>query len=152
MGITWAIFWWFLTFETPGKHPHITEHERIYIETCIGENTSILSEVCGAVLIIYSESISWTFRKHLNILEKKEKILSLSKIPQTETAEPDHFIKNVRTRIIVFSITSYYFRSLCLSNWGVFRWLGIRHPVCSLHYVIFKFYCDTTWKSAGFKF
>ena len=45
MGITWAIFWWFLAFETPGKHPHITEHERIYIETCIGENTSILSEV-----------------------------------------------------------------------------------------------------------
>lgn len=44
MGITWAIFWWFLAFETPGKHPHITEHERIYIETCIGENTSILSE------------------------------------------------------------------------------------------------------------
>ena len=45
MGITWAVAWWFLAFESPSKHPHITEHERIYIETSIGENTSILSAV-----------------------------------------------------------------------------------------------------------
>lgn len=43
LGIIWCIIWCFLSFETPGKHPYITEHERVYIETCIGENTSVLS-------------------------------------------------------------------------------------------------------------
>ena len=53
MGITWAVAWWFLAFESPSKHPHITEHERIYIETSIGENTSILSAVSIMEVIIY---------------------------------------------------------------------------------------------------
>ena len=53
MGITWAVAWWFLAFESPSKHPHITEHERIYIETSIGENTSILSAVSIIKVFIY---------------------------------------------------------------------------------------------------
>ncbi|KAK3576150.1 hypothetical protein CHS0354_016309 [Potamilus streckersoni] len=44
MGIIWTTVWWFLSFEKPSFHPYITEEEKIYIETSIGENTSILQK------------------------------------------------------------------------------------------------------------
>ncbi|XP_067655531.1 vesicular glutamate transporter 2-like [Haliotis asinina] len=44
LGALWSIVWWFLSFERPGLHPTITEEERIYIETSIGENTSIINK------------------------------------------------------------------------------------------------------------
>jgi len=48
MGIIWAVVWWFLAFESPGKHPYITHHEKVYIETSIGENTSVLKKVSNS--------------------------------------------------------------------------------------------------------
>jgi len=45
LGIIWSIFWWFFSFERPSKSPYITEAEKIYIETSIGENTSIAQKV-----------------------------------------------------------------------------------------------------------
>lgn len=54
MGIIWAVIWWFLAFDTPSNHPYITEHERVYIETCIGENTSVLSTVSVKSYFIYT--------------------------------------------------------------------------------------------------
>lgn len=49
MGIIWAIIWWFLAFEKPSKHPYISHHEKVYIETCIGENTSVLHTVSQSI-------------------------------------------------------------------------------------------------------
>ncbi|CAG5118602.1 unnamed protein product, partial [Candidula unifasciata] len=41
LGAMWSIAWWFLSYEKPSTHPTITEEERLYIETSIGESTSI---------------------------------------------------------------------------------------------------------------
>uniref|UniRef100_A0A1I8FWN9 MFS domain-containing protein n=2 Tax=Macrostomum lignano TaxID=282301 RepID=A0A1I8FWN9_9PLAT len=37
LGIAWFSVWWFNAFERPGLHPTISEEERVYIETSIGE-------------------------------------------------------------------------------------------------------------------
>ncbi|XP_060556803.1 vesicular glutamate transporter 1-like isoform X2 [Ruditapes philippinarum] len=80
MGIVWAVVWWFLAFDTPGHHPYITEHERVYIETCIGENTSVLSKEMKTPWLKFFKSMpviaimvanfcrSWTF--YLLIIEQ----------------------------------------------------------------------------------
>ncbi|XP_074660137.1 vesicular glutamate transporter 3-like [Tubulanus polymorphus] len=45
MGLTWFVFWMLLSYEKPGSHPTISEEERIYIETSIGESTVEKSQV-----------------------------------------------------------------------------------------------------------
>uniref|UniRef100_A0A1I8HJL0 MFS domain-containing protein n=1 Tax=Macrostomum lignano TaxID=282301 RepID=A0A1I8HJL0_9PLAT len=40
VGILWFSVWWFNTYERPALHPGITEEERLYIESSIGENTN----------------------------------------------------------------------------------------------------------------
>ncbi|XP_050409086.2 vesicular glutamate transporter 2 [Patella vulgata] len=44
LGLLWSVIWWFFSFERPATHPSITEAEKIYIETSIGENTSIINK------------------------------------------------------------------------------------------------------------
>ncbi|XP_052802907.1 vesicular glutamate transporter 1-like isoform X2 [Mya arenaria] len=80
MGMVWAVVWWFLAFERPSKHPYITEHERVYIETCIGENTSVLKTEMKTPWLKFATSLpviaimvanfcrSWTF--YLLIIEQ----------------------------------------------------------------------------------
>ncbi|KAH3890380.1 hypothetical protein DPMN_014460 [Dreissena polymorpha] len=80
MGITWCVIWWFLAFDTPAKHPYISEHERLYIETCIGENTSVLIKDMKTPWLKFATSMpviaimvanfcrSWTF--YLLIIEQ----------------------------------------------------------------------------------
>nr|QQY02504.1 vesicular glutamate transporter [Cryptocotyle lingua] len=41
-GLFWFIWWWRVTYERPSIHPTITEAERVYIETSIGDNPNIL--------------------------------------------------------------------------------------------------------------
>ncbi|ESO86939.1 hypothetical protein LOTGIDRAFT_128007 [Lottia gigantea] len=42
LGLLWTVIWWFFSFERPSTHPTISEAEKIYIETSIGENTSVI--------------------------------------------------------------------------------------------------------------
>ncbi|XP_030646235.1 vesicular glutamate transporter 3 [Chanos chanos] len=42
-GIIWYTFWLLLAYESPAIHPTITEEERIYIETTIGEGVNLMS-------------------------------------------------------------------------------------------------------------
>ncbi|KAF7698984.1 hypothetical protein HF521_003726 [Silurus meridionalis] len=42
-GIIWYMFWLFLAYDSPAVHPTISEQERIYIETSIGEGVNLLS-------------------------------------------------------------------------------------------------------------
>ena len=42
-GILWCLAWYFVSYEKPSKHPSITEEEKVYIETAISENTSLVS-------------------------------------------------------------------------------------------------------------
>uniref|UniRef100_UPI00358FA666 vesicular glutamate transporter 2 isoform X2 n=1 Tax=Myxine glutinosa TaxID=7769 RepID=UPI00358FA666 len=42
-GILWFFFWLLLSFESPTKHPTITEEERTYIEKSIGESGRLIS-------------------------------------------------------------------------------------------------------------
>jgi len=39
-GILWYMFWLLHAYESPAAHPTITNEERIYIETSIGEGAS----------------------------------------------------------------------------------------------------------------
>lgn len=47
-GIMWYVLWLLLAYGSPAAHPTITEEERTYIETTIGENVHQMSatEVC----------------------------------------------------------------------------------------------------------
>lgn len=47
-GIIWYVMWLLLAYGSPAEHPTITEEERTYIETTIGETMRQLSvtEVC----------------------------------------------------------------------------------------------------------
>lgn len=38
IGIAWYLAWWILVYDTPAKHPRISEEERLYIETSIGRS------------------------------------------------------------------------------------------------------------------
>ncbi|XP_044734468.1 vesicular glutamate transporter 1-like [Chrysoperla carnea] len=40
-GIIWYIFWLWLTFETPAKHPSISARELVYIEQSIGSSVNV---------------------------------------------------------------------------------------------------------------
>ncbi|XP_048826249.1 vesicular glutamate transporter 3 [Brienomyrus brachyistius] len=42
-GMIWYIFWLLLAYRSPADHPTITEEERTYIETSIGEGAKLLS-------------------------------------------------------------------------------------------------------------
>ncbi|XP_062860817.1 vesicular glutamate transporter 3 isoform X1 [Trichomycterus rosablanca] len=42
-GIIWYIFWLLLAYDSPAVHPTISEEEKIYIETSIGEGANLLS-------------------------------------------------------------------------------------------------------------
>lgn len=42
-GIVWYMFWLLHAYESPAAHPTITNEERIYIETSIGEGASLAS-------------------------------------------------------------------------------------------------------------
>uniref|UniRef100_H3BDJ0 Solute carrier family 17 member 8 n=1 Tax=Latimeria chalumnae TaxID=7897 RepID=H3BDJ0_LATCH len=43
-GLIWYVFWLLLAYGSPVAHPSITEEERTYIETSIGEGANLLSE------------------------------------------------------------------------------------------------------------
>ncbi len=42
-GIIWYIFWLLLAYNSPAIHPTISEEERTYIETSIGEGANLMS-------------------------------------------------------------------------------------------------------------
>ena len=42
-GFIWYIFWLLLAYGSPAEHPTISDEERIYIETTIGEGVKLLS-------------------------------------------------------------------------------------------------------------
>ncbi|XP_064417157.1 vesicular glutamate transporter 3 isoform X2 [Latimeria chalumnae] len=46
-GLIWYVFWLLLAYGSPVAHPSITEEERTYIETSIGEGANLLSETVG---------------------------------------------------------------------------------------------------------
>lgn len=41
-GIVWYFFWILVSYESPAKHPTITEEERTYIEESIGESANLM--------------------------------------------------------------------------------------------------------------
>jgi ACS family sodium-dependent inorganic phosphate cotransporter len=40
VGLIWSIAWFFVVYDSPAEHPRITEEERHYIESAIGDATS----------------------------------------------------------------------------------------------------------------
>ena len=46
VGILWGIYWWWNSYEKPSLHPTITEEERTYIESSIGEVPQPFGKVC----------------------------------------------------------------------------------------------------------
>lgn len=42
LGICWSLVWIYVVYETPAKHPTITEEEKTYIEESIGESASAI--------------------------------------------------------------------------------------------------------------
>uniref|UniRef100_A0A2C9M9Q5 Major facilitator superfamily (MFS) profile domain-containing protein n=1 Tax=Biomphalaria glabrata TaxID=6526 RepID=A0A2C9M9Q5_BIOGL len=73
LGAIWSVAWWFLSYEKPSTHPTITEEERVYIETSIGETTSMSMKNIGTPWVAFFTSMpvwaimvanfcrSWTF-------------------------------------------------------------------------------------------
>nr|KAG5698662.1 hypothetical protein BaRGS_003176 [Batillaria attramentaria] len=73
MGLTWAVIWWFYSWERPALHPYISEEERIYIESSIGESSSIVNKAATTPWLAFFSSLpvyaimvanfcrSWTF-------------------------------------------------------------------------------------------
>lgn len=41
-GMIWYMFWLLVSYESPAKHPTITDEERRYIEESIGESANLL--------------------------------------------------------------------------------------------------------------
>lgn len=41
-GMVWYMFWLLVSYESPAKHPTITDEERRYIEESIGESANLL--------------------------------------------------------------------------------------------------------------
>ena len=52
IGIMWGILWWWNSYEKPSLHPTITEEERTYIESSIGEVPQPFGKVCSEVLVL----------------------------------------------------------------------------------------------------
>ena len=68
-GIIWAISWTIISYESPSKHPTISEAEKIYIETKIMENTSMLPNKVQEY-ISYNTSIHPSVSSVLNVYMK----------------------------------------------------------------------------------
>uniref|UniRef100_A0A915JZM4 Major facilitator superfamily (MFS) profile domain-containing protein n=1 Tax=Romanomermis culicivorax TaxID=13658 RepID=A0A915JZM4_ROMCU len=72
-GCIWFVFWWFMTFEKPCKHPTISDEEKDHIESSIGHTAhvlptihnvpwkSILTSKCVWAIIVANFCRSWTF-------------------------------------------------------------------------------------------
>ena len=45
MGMIWSVVWWLCSWESPAKHPYISEEEKVYIQSSIGENVAIVHRV-----------------------------------------------------------------------------------------------------------
>lgn len=43
LGIIWYVFWLLQAYECPAAHPTISQEERTYIETSIGEGANLVS-------------------------------------------------------------------------------------------------------------
>ncbi len=56
-GIIWSLSWLVVSYERPAKHPTISESERIYIETKIQENTSLLPNKVRVLLLFQWTSV-----------------------------------------------------------------------------------------------
>lgn len=65
-GIIWYVMWLLLAYGSPAQHPTITDEERMYIETTIGETTRQLSvtEVCN-MLPVFQLSLDTQDTLHL---------------------------------------------------------------------------------------
>jgi ACS family sodium-dependent inorganic phosphate cotransporter-like MFS transporter 6/7/8 len=66
-GMVWYMFWLLVSYESPAKHPTITDEERRYIEESIGESANLL----GAMEV---RTLSWCIFlflfPHLTFLEE----------------------------------------------------------------------------------
>ncbi|KAK9397456.1 vesicular glutamate transporter 1 [Crotalus adamanteus] len=49
-GIFWYLFWLMVSYQSPAKHPTITEEERKYIEESIGESTTLMNPLMVGML------------------------------------------------------------------------------------------------------
>lgn len=52
LGLFWCIGWMFFVYDSPAKHPTISMKERIYIETCIGQNIKTRSKPVKIINIL----------------------------------------------------------------------------------------------------
>ena len=72
-GAVWSVAWWFWSYERPSCHPGISEEERVYIETSIGEATMVPTTAASTPWLAFFTSMpvwaimvanfcrSWTF-------------------------------------------------------------------------------------------
>jgi MFS family permease len=57
VGVLWSLCWFLFIFETPAKHPRISDEERKEIEDAIGKNFEYLnsSPACVCMRMFYIE-------------------------------------------------------------------------------------------------
>ena len=45
MGVIWSIMWFFLVYDTPSRHPRISDEEKNYIENALNKKAMIMKVV-----------------------------------------------------------------------------------------------------------
>ncbi|TPP57761.1 Vesicular glutamate transporter, partial [Fasciola gigantica] len=58
VGLLWFVWWWRVTFERPSLHPTISEAERNYIETSLGESPNIVESFLDSQPPDYFQPVS----------------------------------------------------------------------------------------------
>lgn len=57
--MVWYMFWLLVSYESPAKHPTITEEERRYIEESIGESANLLGAMEVRMLLHFYPYMYW---------------------------------------------------------------------------------------------
>lgn len=63
IGFIWSVLWFTIIYDTPAKHPRITEEERHEIETAIGSTTSKSKPKSVPWKAILTAPPVWTFSR-----------------------------------------------------------------------------------------
>lgn len=76
-GIFWYIFWLMVSYESPAKHPTITEEEKKYIEESIGESAGLMNPLMVSIcnILVSWPAPLWCFKRLTAILSSFIKLL-----------------------------------------------------------------------------
>lgn len=64
IGLLWCVCWWLLVFDSPDKHPRISEHEKTYIRTAVAP-TLAAKQVWSTQLNFIPTTVTFVIYIHL---------------------------------------------------------------------------------------